>query len=285
MVPEDLAVDADHPQVQFPQRPAEKRLEALGRQRHKPPATRRCSTSPARSPRPAPGPVCPHTGVSTPRRRPRPAYARPAGRWPPPIWKLASGTSPSALRTRCRGSSTCRPPSVTWLSTLPPRQTGRDAQAMECFPDTVDHAEDRQRHLDRDGSRVGGLAGRLPPVMLRHGWQSPFLIASPVLPQDRGRSRHPLHLSSSSTASGTSPAAATTPAPPTTPIGTGYNRVPTRSTKQRKGKHDSGMENAQDTTCAARAGEGPRARPTPELAGDFAGLLRPAARGPGVPPA
>ena len=45
---------------------------------------------------------------------------------------------------------------------------------MECFPDTVDHAEDRQRHLNRDGSRAGGLAGRLPPVMLRRGWQSPF---------------------------------------------------------------------------------------------------------------
>ena len=84
-------------------------------------------------------------------------------------------------------------------------QPGRDAQAMERFPDTVDHAEHRQRYLDRDGSRVGGLAGRLPPVMLRHGWQSPFLIASPALPQDRGRSRHPLHISSSSTASGTSP--------------------------------------------------------------------------------
>ena len=28
-------------------------------------------------------------------------------------WKLTSGTSPSALRTRSRGSSTCRPPSVT----------------------------------------------------------------------------------------------------------------------------------------------------------------------------
>ena len=28
-------------------------------------------------------------------------------------WKLASGTSPSVLRTRSRGSSTCRPPSVT----------------------------------------------------------------------------------------------------------------------------------------------------------------------------
>ena len=56
--------------------------------------------------------------------------------------------------------------------------------ALERFPDTVDHAEDRQRHLDRDGSRAWGLAGRLPPVMLRHGWQSPFLIASPVPPQD-----------------------------------------------------------------------------------------------------
>jgi hypothetical protein len=40
-------------------------------------------------------------------------------------WKLASGTSPSALRTRSRGTSTCRPPSVTWLSTLPPRHAGR----------------------------------------------------------------------------------------------------------------------------------------------------------------
>ena len=40
-------------------------------------------------------------------------------------WKLTSGTSPSALRTRSRGTSTCRPPSVTGLSTLPPRHAGR----------------------------------------------------------------------------------------------------------------------------------------------------------------
>ena len=74
-------------------------------------------------------------------------------------WKLASGTSPSALRTRSRGSSTCRPPSVTLavdtaaaphgpLDLMAPLratqhfpvrlhhrlqnlQTGRDAQAME----------------------------------------------------------------------------------------------------------------------------------------------------------
>ena len=31
VVPEDLAVDADHPPVQLAQRPAEKHLEALGR--------------------------------------------------------------------------------------------------------------------------------------------------------------------------------------------------------------------------------------------------------------
>ena len=48
-------------------------------------ATRRCSTSPARLPPTVPGPTCSRTGVSTPRRRPRPACARPAGRWPPPI--------------------------------------------------------------------------------------------------------------------------------------------------------------------------------------------------------
>ena len=42
-----------------------------------------------------------------------------------PHWKLARGTSPSALRTRSRGNSICRPPSVTWLSTLPPCHAGR----------------------------------------------------------------------------------------------------------------------------------------------------------------
>ena len=45
----------------------------------------------------------------------------------------------------------------------------------------------------------------LPPVMLRHGWQFAFLIASPVLPQDRGKSCHSLHISSKPTAFGTSP--------------------------------------------------------------------------------
>ena len=40
-------------------------------------------------------------------------------------WKLDRGTSPSALRTRSHGNSICRPPSVTWLSTLPPRHAGR----------------------------------------------------------------------------------------------------------------------------------------------------------------
>ena len=198
VVPEDLAVDADRPQVQLAQRPAEKRLEALCRQRHEP-ATRHCSTSPARSRRPVPGPACPRTGASTPRRRPRPACARPAGRWPPPI-----GSSPAGLRhpSSARGAAAARPAARrVGLSTLvAPRgpldlmaplrttqdfpvrlhhrlqdlQPGRDAKAMERFPDTVDHAEHRQRHLDRDGSRAGGLAGRLPPVMLRHGWRLLF---------------------------------------------------------------------------------------------------------------
>ena len=88
------------------------------------------------------------------------------------------------------------------LQDLQPR---RDAQAVERFSDPVHHPEHRQRHLNRDGSRVGGLAGRLPPVMLSHGWQSPFLFASPVLSQDRGRSCHSLHISSKPTAFGTSP--------------------------------------------------------------------------------
>ena len=42
-------------------------------------------------------------------------------------------------------------------------------------------------------------------------------MASPVLPQDRGRSRHPLHISSSSTASGTSPPSRASLAPGPTP--------------------------------------------------------------------
>ena len=96
VVPEDLAVDADHPQVQLAQWPAEK-----------------------------PGPTCSHIDASTPRRRPRPACARPAGRWPPPI-----GSSPGGLRRRrsAPGAAAARPaarPSVTWLSTLPPRHAGR----------------------------------------------------------------------------------------------------------------------------------------------------------------
>ena len=73
---------------------------------------------------------------------------------------------------------------------------------MERFPDTVQHAEHRQGHLNRDRSRAWGLAGTLPPVMLRHGWLS-SVDCTPVLPQTGARSRHPLHLSS--TASGTSP--------------------------------------------------------------------------------
>ena len=196
----------------------------------------RCSTSPARSRRPAPGPTCPRTGASTPRRRPRASVCSFSGSVAAAHWKLTSGTS---RRPRSApGAAAPRPaaaPSVTGLSTLPPRHAGRstwwrpfgatqhcpvllhhrlqdlqprrDAQAVERFPDTVHHAEHRQRHLNRDGSRVGGLAGRLPPVMLSHGWQSPFLFASPVLSQDRGRSCHSLHISSKPTAFGTSPAA------------------------------------------------------------------------------
>ena len=48
MVPEDLAVDADHPQVQLAQRPAEKRPQALGRQRHEPPRHRAARRPPLR---------------------------------------------------------------------------------------------------------------------------------------------------------------------------------------------------------------------------------------------
>ena len=109
-------------------------------------------------------------------------------------WKLARGTSPSVLRTRSRGarpaarraSPGCRHSRRGGpLNLMAPLRAGSASiiASRTCRPvamhnpwnaDTVDHAEDRQRHLNRDGSRAGGLAGRLPPVMLRHGWQSPF---------------------------------------------------------------------------------------------------------------
>ena len=68
---------------------------------------------PPRSPRPAPGPRCPHTAASRPPRRPRPACARPAGRLVAAHRKFGSDASPAALRTRSRGTATWRPPSVT----------------------------------------------------------------------------------------------------------------------------------------------------------------------------
>ena len=68
--------------------------------------TPRCSTSLAPSPRPAPGPMCPHTAASTHQPPPPTACARPVGRWPPPIGSSAAPPSPSALRTRSRGTPT-----------------------------------------------------------------------------------------------------------------------------------------------------------------------------------
>ena len=60
------------------------------------------------------------------------------------------------------------------------RMTGRiqveDAPALERLPDTVHHADQRQRHPNRDGKRAWGLAGSLTPVMLRNGWLSSLLV-------------------------------------------------------------------------------------------------------------
>ena len=92
---EDLAVDADHTQIQLAQRPADECPQLLGRQCHKPAATRRCAMWPARSPRPAPGPACAHTAASTPPRRSPRTCATPTRRWPPP-----TGSSPPAPRPR-----------------------------------------------------------------------------------------------------------------------------------------------------------------------------------------
>ena len=164
-------------------------------------------------------------------RRPRPACARPAGRRPPPI-----RSSPAGLHRRCcahaamavgpaarraspgsphsrRATQAARPGSapsstqrcpIRFHHRLQDLQPGRDAQAMERFPDTVDHAKHRQWHLNRDGLRAGGLAGSPPPVMLRHGRLSSFLNPPCATATEQGRGVAS-RFTSSSTASGTSP--------------------------------------------------------------------------------
>ena len=49
-------------------------------------------------------------------------------------WKLASPTSPWAVRTRRRGISTWRPPSVTRLGALPPRHARRSPRCLPAAP-------------------------------------------------------------------------------------------------------------------------------------------------------
>ena len=185
MVPEDLAIDADHPQVQLAQRPAEKRLEALRRQRHEPPRNCAARRRPLRSRRPAPGPTCPRTGASTPRRRPRPACARSAGRWPPPTGsspavprRPRSAPGAAAPRPAARRASPDSPHSrrrhagrSTWWRPFGPHSTARTASIIAsrtCSPVAMHKPwnasrtpcttpEHRQRHLNRDGSRVRGV--------------------------------------------------------------------------------------------------------------------------------
>ena len=137
VVPEHLAVDADHPQVQLAQRPGEKRMQALGRQRHEPPRHRAARRRPLV-----------HRGRHRVQRARVPPRRHPGGDRASVCssgsgaahWKLASGTSPSALRTRSRGTSTCRPPSVTWLSTLPPRHDlVAPLRATQRFPIRLHH--------------------------------------------------------------------------------------------------------------------------------------------------
>ena len=183
VVPEDLAVDADHPQVQLAQRPAEKRLEALFRQRHEPPQHGTARRRPLG-----------HLGRYRVQRARVPARRHPGGdRGQCVLVQRVGGRRP--LEARQRDFALGAPHPLPRQLDLPPAechlavdtpsaprgpldlmaplrttqdfpvslhhrlqdlQPGRDAKAMERFPDTVDHAEDRQRHLDRDGARAGG---------------------------------------------------------------------------------------------------------------------------------
>ena len=179
-----------------PQRPAEKRLEALRRQRHEPPRNCAARRRPlghvdrhrvqrARVPaRRHPGgdrgqrvlvqrvrDRCPleahqrYLAVRAPHPEPRHLDLPPAERHRT-LDTPAAPRGPLDLVAPLRATQYCPVRLHHRLQDLQPR---RDAQAVERFSDTVHHAEHRPRHLNRDGSGVGGLAGSLPRVMLRHG--------------------------------------------------------------------------------------------------------------------
>ena len=115
------------------------------------------------------------------------AWAQLGARQASPDWPRSRPAMPAAPTDGAPSGRTGRldpPPS----SPAEP-EAGRDAQAMERFPHTVQHAEHRQRHLNRGCSRIGGLAGTLPPVMLRHGWLSSWL--TPLSYHGRGEESPP----------------------------------------------------------------------------------------------
>ena len=207
--------------VQLAQRPAEKRLEAPGRQRHEPPRHRATRCRPLRHPgrhrvqgarvpaRRHPGSNCGQRvfvhrvggrrpleahqrdfAVGAPQAEPRQFHLPPAKRH---LAVYTSAAPHGSLDLVAPLRATHDFP-IRFHHRLQDLHPGRDAQAMERFPDTVHHAEHRQRHLNRDGSRAGGLAGSLPPVMLRHGWLSSFLNAPLSYHRTGARSRHPLQV-------------------------------------------------------------------------------------------
>ena len=67
---------------------------------------------------------------------------------------------------------------------------GLDAQAMERFPDTVQHAEHRQRHLIETVRELRGWLERFRLSCFAMGG-SPPVVCTPVLPQNRGEESPP----------------------------------------------------------------------------------------------
>ena len=164
---EDLAVDADHTQIQLAQRPADECPQLLGRQCHKPAATRRCAMWPARSPRPAPGPACAHTAASTPPRRSPRTCATPTRRWPPP-----TGSSPPAPR---------------------PRRCPPEAAAARPVAPRASRGSPRSRHATRSAQADDGPSGRTtrpgPPPALPGASASRSRCTARGTPVGRRRAR------------------------------------------------------------------------------------------------
>ena len=94
--------------------------------------------------------------------------------------KLGSGSSPSALRARSRGTSTWRQPSVTWLATLPPCHAGRRSVPQEWLDSNLipqkafeaGLADNYREFLEIRSAAIHDL------MMQKTGWEAPTSMSN-----------------------------------------------------------------------------------------------------------